>query len=142
MTEVSASVIINAPVETIWHYLTDAASYTRWDPNINRVQGTIAVGNTLRFWTKPMPDRVFSTRVVEIVPNHRMMWKSNLPFGLFSSLRIFSLLPLDAGGVEFTTKVTFSGPLQPLILRTLPDMDDVFHQFVEGLKAVVEGDAG
>ena len=135
----SAVTVINASPETIWEILTDAAAYPEWDPNVERIEGRIAPGEKVTAYTKLSPGRAFPAKVTEFVPGQKMTWSGGMPLGLFKGVRTFSLEPLDNGSVKFTLHEVFSGPLLPLIGRSIPDLTPSFEDFVAGLKSRAEG---
>jgi hypothetical protein len=137
----SASTTINAPPEVIWQILTDAPNYPAWDPWAIRIEGTIALGQTIKAYSKLDPSRAFPARVTEFVPEQRMVWTGGMPLGLFTGVRSFSLNPQTDSTVEFTIREEFSGLLLPLFGGSLPDMNGPFQDFVNGLKARAEGTA-
>jgi hypothetical protein len=134
----SATTTINAAPETIWKILTDAQSYPQWDPWVERIEGTIAEGQKIVAYTKLSPGRGFPAKVSDVVPGQRMRWVGGMPLGLFKGVRSFTLEPRGDGAVEFTVREEFSGPLLPLIGRTIPDMSGPFKDFAAGLKARAE----
>lgn len=133
-----ASTTINASPETIWRILTDAPTYPAWDPGVDRIEGTIAPGARIRAYTKRDPNRAFPATVTEFVPGQRMTWTGGMPFGLFKGVRTFTLTPTGPDRVDVTLREAFSGPLLPLIGRSLPDLTRTFEDFVAGLKARAE----
>jgi hypothetical protein len=67
-----------------------------------------------------------------------MVWSGGMPLGLFRGVRTFTLAP-DAGGASaFTMREEYSGPLLPLIWRSIPDLGPSFAQFAAGLKQRAE----
>jgi hypothetical protein len=138
MKEFSARVTINAPAETIWGLLTDAAGYPDWDPGMIRLEGTVAPGEKITAYTKVSPDRAFPVTVSHFVPNQAMTWSSGMPLGLFKGERTFTLTPQADGTVDFFVREQFTGLLMPLIGRTIPDLSQSFTDFAEGLKAKAE----
>jgi hypothetical protein len=134
----SASTNIEAAPEAIWAILTDAASYPEWDPWAIRIEGTIALGETIKAFTKLSPDRAFPAKVTEFVPGRKMGWTGGMPLGLFKGVRTFSLTPKADGTVDFCLREKFSGLLFPLFGKSLPDMTEPFEDFVAGLKARAE----
>ena len=60
-----------------------------------------------------------------------------MPLGLFRGVRTYTVA---APGAEtlFTMLEEFSGPLLPLIGRSMPDLGPSFEQFARGLKAEAE----
>lgn len=133
-----AATTIHAPTETIWTILTDAPRYPDWDPTVDRIEGTIAPGQKLKAFSKLSPGRAFPVTVTEFVPNQKMTWSGGMPLGLFKGERTFTLTEKSAGTVEFVLQEVFSGPLLPLIGRTIPDLTGPFEQFAEGLKQHAE----
>jgi hypothetical protein len=61
-----------------------------------------------------------------------------MPLGLFTGVRTYMLTPDGEGRTRFEMREEFSGPLLPLIWRTMPDMNEAFRQFASGLKARAE----
>ena len=139
MKEYRATTTISASPETIWQILTDAASYPEWDPNVHRIEGQIAPGEKITAYTKLSPGRAFPVTVTEFVPKQKMTWSGGMPLGLFKGERMFTLVPNDNDSITFTVREIFSGPLLPLIGRSLPDLSTAFEQFAAGLKSRAEG---
>ena len=144
MKEYKATTTIDAPPQTIWAILTDAPNYPQWDPGVDRIEGRIARGEKITAYSKLSPGRGFPATVSEFEPNRKMTSSSGMPLGLFKGLRTFTLTPQGNGSVKFTLREVFSGPLLPLIGRSIPDMAENFQQFVAGLKQEAEnrGEAG
>ena len=138
MREYSVTKTIQATPDAIWEILTDASGYTDWDPNMTKLEGTIAPGEQIKVYTTLSPDRTFPVKVTEFVPGEKMVWASGMPLGLFKGVRTFTLTPQDGGGTEFSMREVFSGLLLPLIGRSIPDMAESFEQFAAGLKSRAE----
>ena len=75
--------------------------------------------------------------MTEFAPSERMVWTGGMPLGLFKGVRTFTLTPAD-GATRFTMREEFSGPMLPLIWRSMPDFGPSFEQFARGLKARAE----
>jgi uncharacterized protein YndB with AHSA1/START domain len=138
MKKFSTSTTIHAPPETVWSLLTDAPSYPRWNPTVERIEGEIAQGRKITVHTTFSKGRAFPAKVTEFSPLHRMVWSGGMPLGLFKGVRTFTLTPRD-GAVEFSMEEVFSGLMSPLIEKSIPDLDPYFAQFAEGLKKAAEG---
>jgi hypothetical protein len=128
---------INAGPERIWAVLTDAASYSHWDSGVVRVEGTIAPGNTIKVFSSVNPSRAFPVKVTEFRPGELMRWSGGMPLGLFKGVRTFRLTP-NGDTTRFEMREEFSGPMLPLIWRSMPDLGPSFTQFAAGLKARAE----
>jgi hypothetical protein len=138
MKEYSATTMINTSPETIWAILTNAPGYPEWDPGVDRIEGRIAPGEKITAFTKLSPGRAFPVKVTEFVSNQKMTWSGGMPLGLFKGERTFTLVPQGNGATQFTIREVFSGPLLPLIGRSLPDLNAAFEQFAAGLKNQAE----
>ena len=61
-----------------------------------------------------------------------------MPLGLFRGVRTFTLTPSGDGSTTFEMVEVFSGLLEPLISKSIPDMTDSFEEFAESLKRAAE----
>jgi hypothetical protein len=138
MKHYEASATISAAPETIWEILADARAYADWDSGVERVEGRIAAGETIKVYSEANPGRAFPVKVTEFAPPRSMTWSGGIPLGLFRGVRMFALVPEDGGGTRFTMREEYTGPLLPLIWRTMPDLQPSFDQFARGLKARAE----
>ncbi len=136
--EFAAQSEIERPADEVWRVLTDLAGWPDWDSGVLETSGTIAVGEKVRVRSVADPKRSFPAKVVDLDPPTRMVWKGGMPLGLFTGLRTFTLEPRGAGTFVSVREV-FSGPLRPLIGRSIPDLEPSIRQFVTGLKQRVEG---
>jgi len=137
MKSFAASILINATPETVWRILTDGAGWVSWNTTIEKLEGEITTGAKVKVYAKASPGRAFPVRVSEFVPPQRMVWTGGMPLGLFKGVRTYTLTPRD-GGVEFAMQEGFSGPLSPLIERSIPDLQPSFDEFAAALKRRAE----
>ena len=135
-----AKASINAPADHVWRILTDAKGITQWDSGVERIEGRIAPGETIKVVSSANPGRTFPVVVTEWSEPRRMVWSGGMPLGLFRGTRTFTLTPSDQV-TTFTMREEFSGPLRPLIARSIPDLGPSFEQFARGLKARSEATA-
>jgi hypothetical protein len=134
-----AGAVIQASPAVIWAILTDAPSYPAWDSGVERVEGRIAAGEKIKVVSQADPGRAFPVRVTEFTPGQRMTWSGGMPLGLFRGVRSFTLSPQGDGATRFAMREEYSGPLLPLIWRSMPDLGPSFEQFATGLKQRAEG---
>lgn len=118
--------------------LADAPSYPEWDSGVERVEGEIAPGKRIKVYSEVNPGRAFPVTVAELEPGRRMTWRGGMPLGLFRGVRTFTLTPEGEGRTRFEMREEFSGPLLPLIWRSMPDLGPSFRQFASGLKQRAE----
>lgn len=134
--EFKASIKIDAPPEKVWSVLTDGSSYHEWDPNMERLEGRVALGEKVTAHTK-LSDRAFPVKVTTFEPARKMVWSGGMPLGLFKADRSFTLNP-EGGGTHFHLNEKFGGLLLPLMKNTVPDLTPSFEAFVAGLKSRAE----
>lgn len=141
MKSYEAEASIKAPPEAIWEVLTDAGAYSNWDSGVVRVEGTIARGEKVKVVSEANPGRAFPVKVTELTPPERMEWSGGMPLGLFRGVRTFTLRPDGHGATRFEMREEYTGPLLPLIWRSMPDLGPSFEQFAKGLKKRAESGA-
>lgn len=137
MKKYSASITINAAAERVWEILTDASSYPKWDVNMDRIEGKLSIGETVKFFTK-LSAQAFPVKVTEFEANRKMVLTGGMPFGLFKSERTHTLTPTKDGQTQFHTEEVFSGLLLPIFGRNIPDLTENFRGFAAALKKQAE----
>jgi hypothetical protein len=138
MKSYESEALIDASPDTIWAILTDAPAYAAWDSGVDRVEGTIAPGETIKVHSQASPGRAFPVKVTDYQPGRGMTWSGGMPLGLFRGVRTFTLAPQDGGQTRFHMREEYTGPLLAMIWRTMPDLGPSFQQFASGLKARAE----
>ncbi len=139
MKTFSASIKIDRPPEAIWAVLTDAASYSEWAAGIHRLEGQFANGEVLQLSTKSKPQRPMALTVNNLVPPKTFTLSGGLPLNLFRGDRTLTLTPQLDNTTEFRVCEVFSGLLEPLLGRMLPDLTSSLEEFAAGLKQRCEG---
>ncbi|MBL8102521.1 MAG: SRPBCC domain-containing protein [Anaerolineales bacterium] len=137
MKTYGASTTINASPETIWRILSDASGYPAWDLSMDHIEGKLALGETVKFFTKFSP-QAFPVKVTVFEPCKKMVLTGGMPLGLFKSERTHILTPADNGLTTFYTEEIFSGLLLPVFGKNIPDLTDNFKGFVAALKKQAE----
>ncbi|MBI1851115.1 MAG: SRPBCC domain-containing protein [Planctomycetes bacterium] len=130
---------IGAAPEAVWKVLADAAGYAAWNPEIVAIEGRFALGERIKARVKLGSGAIRSVpmRVTTFDAPSRMEWTGGLPFGLFVGRRTFSVTPRGRG-TEFRLELSMTGPLAPLILRSVGDRQPEIDSFAAALKAHVE----
>ena len=129
---------IDASPDEVWAVLGDVAGYQQWDSGVQRVEGRLAPGEKLKVYSELDPGRGYPVKVTELTPGRGMTWRGGMPLGLFKGVRTYRLTP-DGARTRFEMREQFTGPLVPVIWRSLPDFQPSFDKFARGLKATVEG---
>ncbi len=139
MKSFEASALIAASPEAIWALLIDGVNYPTWDSGVERVAGRIAPGEKITVYSSVNPGRPFPVNVAEFTASRRMVWSGGMPLGLFKGVRTFTLTPQGSQATNFTMREEYTGPLAPLIGRSIPDLQPSFERFfVNGLKRRAE----
>ena len=137
MKQYEAETEINGTASAVWAVITNAPAYPEWDPNMKSIEGTIGAGEKIVLHTN-IAKQAFKIKVDQFDVDRKMTWKSGMPLGLFKGVRTFEITPQGEGKVKFRLHEVFSGPLQPLFGKMMPDLQPTFNKFVRGLKARVE----
>jgi hypothetical protein len=138
MKSYEATSLIEANADAIWAILTDAPRLSQWNSGIDRVEGRIAPGETIKVFSKVAPGRAFPVTVSDFMPGRSMRWSGGMPLGLFKGVRTFTLSPQDGRTTRFTVREEYTGPLLPMIWKSMPDLGPSFQQFASGLKSEPE----
>jgi len=132
---VSAS--IAAPTSVIWQLLTNATDFPTWNSTVQKIEGNIVLGNTLRLKTPLAPGRTFTLKVSTLLPQQKMVWQDGF-YPFFRGTRTFNLHEQADGSTLFTMSETFTGIMLPLIKGSLPDFRESFAQYAIDLKNAAE----
>ena len=134
----STSTTIAAPAETVWAILTDVAAWPSWNSTVTATEGSVALGAKVTVSVTANPGRSFPVKVTTLDAPSRMVWTGGMPLGLFKGIRTFTLTPGADGSTGFHVREEYSGPLLPVMWRSMPDLGPSFSQFAKGLKQRAE----
>jgi hypothetical protein len=136
MKSFNAQVHINAPATRVWGIVIDTGSWASMDSTIEQVEGAPAAGAKITVHAKR--GLAFPLKVVEFTAPQRMVLAGGMLLGLFKGVRRYELTPATDGGTDLTMTEQFSGPLLPLIGRTIPDMQPSFDEFTNNVRQRAE----
>ncbi len=137
MKEFATEIQIAAAPEVVWGILVDGARWTEWNTTVVKLEGRIAPGGRIKVFAKLSPGRAFPVKVSVFEAPTRMVWTGGMPLGLFKGVRTFDLAATGAG-TRFAMREIFSGPLAPLITKSIPDLQPSFEEFAAALKTRAE----
>lgn len=140
MRHYEAAATIAAGPEQVWAVLVDGAAWPTWDSGVEGVEGRIAAGEKVRIRSSAAPGRAFPVTVTTFEPPHRLVFTGGMPLGLFRGVRTYTLTP-DGAGTLFRMREEYSGPMLPLVWKSMPDLQPSFDRFAAGLKKRVESGA-
>ena len=129
---------IEAGPADVWGLLTDVRGWRDWDSGVDRVEGRVALGESLTIYATMIRSKPFQVTVTEIRPLEAMRWRAGLPLGTATIERTYALDAQDDGGTVLTVREDHTGPLAGLLGRTTPDLNPSFRQFCAGLKQLTE----
>jgi hypothetical protein len=138
MRSFEASTRIGASPQVVWDLLSDVGSWRDWDSGVDRVDGSVALGERLTIHATMIRTRPFAVTVTELRPGEGMRWQAGLPFGLAVIERTYHLDAQDDGDTVLTVREDHTGPLAGVLGRRTPDLNPSFRQFCAGLKARAE----
>lgn len=142
MTDYRVEKSISATPEAIWAILIDAPIYPEWNPAVQKIEGVIAPGETLKLTATVNPKRAFKLKVTDFTPPRAMTWTGAMPLGMFKGVRTFTVDPQDDDSSSFTMQESYSGWMSGPMTKSMPDLTESFEQFASGLKTKVEGGTG
>lgn len=135
--ETTVSISINATPATIWALLTNADDLPRWNSTVKSIEGKIADGEKIKLVAESSPDRTFSLKISQFIPEKEMVWRDGFA-PMFKGVRTYTLTPSKDGSTQFTMTEVFSGLMLPMIAKSLPDFVPVFEQYARDLKHEAE----
>jgi hypothetical protein len=133
-----ATSTIAASPQAVWAVLSDGASWPSWDSGVDAVEGRIAMNETIKIRSQAAPGRAFPVKVTRFDPPAHLRFSGGMPLGLFRGVRTYEVSEEADGQVTFRMREEYSGPLLPLIWRSMPDLGPSFQRFARGLKQRVE----
>ena len=133
-----ATSTIAASPQAVWAVLSDGASWPSWDSGVDAVEGRIAMNETIKIRSQAAPGRAFPVKVTRFDPPAHLRFSGGMPLGLFRGVRTYEVSEEADGQVTFRMREQYSGPLLPLIWRSMPDLGPSFQRFARGLKQRVE----
>lgn len=125
---------VDAEPAEVWSVLVDAASWPSWDSGVESVDGTVALGNQITIRSAVAPGRSFPVTVSTFEPPHRLVFTGGMPLGLFRGVRTYTLTA-ENGGTRFRMREEYTGPMLPMIWKSMPDLQPSFDRFAAGIAA-------
>ncbi len=135
--ECTVTALISASPAKIWRLLTDAADMVRWNSTLTSMEGTIALGETVKMKLPEAPGRVFSIQVTRYTPDREMVWTQGNRV-MFLGVRTYRLSPASNDTTTFQMTEVFSGLMLPLAAGRLPDFKPIFERYAADLKREAE----
>jgi hypothetical protein len=135
--ECAVAININAKPEKIWGLLTNAQDFPRWNSMVERIEGRIAVGETIKLKVPYAPGREFKLKVSTMTAPRLMVWQDGMA-PMFTGVRTYTLTPKNDGSTDFSMVEVFSGLMMLMIGGSLPDLTQSFERYAADLKKEAE----
>jgi hypothetical protein len=113
------NILINAPLEKVWHTLINVENYPRWNPFTTRVETTFVVGEPAILYVTMSEhhQRVQHEVITAFEPQHTFAWASIMGAPFIRRANRWQIVePIDAQHTQYETYETFAGVLVPLIM--------------------------
>lgn len=140
MQHYESHVLIEASPDEVWAVLQDIGGWPSWDSGVICVDRQLEPGQQLTIRSSAAPGRSFPVQVSVVDPGRKIELRGGMPLGLFRGVRTYTLRPQTDASTLSTMREEFTGPLLPMIWRSMPDLQPSFDQFLGGLKQRVEAD--
>ena len=137
---------IEAPAAAVWRALVDFPSYPEWNPYAIRVEGRLALGETIELtlvqedWAEPMTLR---PKIVRLESGRELGWHGRVIFaGLHETDHYFQLVALGANRTRLYHAEEFRGWLPEHVQGPTERAytEKAFRAMNEALKRRAEGD--
>jgi len=139
---VAREILIARPPMVVWGVLVRTGDYPAWNPFIQRVDGSLAVGARVVIALGDEAHRMeFRPVVLEMEPGSVLRWRGSLgPGGLFDGEHSF-VLTAEGRGTKLVQSERFSGLLVGRLTEgLLRDTGDSFSAMNSALKSRVEAE--
>lgn len=142
MKTINTTILIDAPIATVWKILMDQEAYPQWNPFIKQLQGDLATGNTIEATIQPPGQKAmrFTPQVKMNQPEREFRWLGHLLFpGIFDGEHYFLLENIGGKQTKLTHGEQFSGLLAGILLKMIGENTKAgFIAMNEALKARAE----
>ena len=127
--------LINARPATVWDVLTDKSNLTVWDSGIADLTGDLRHGGKIRIKTARSGDRILRLRVD--LTGESMTWTLRGPVRLYTGVSTVIITP-EGAKTHLKVTVTFSGPLDLVLARMLPQTDQALRDYTAAVTGRAE----
>jgi hypothetical protein len=135
-------VLINAPLEKVWHVLVDVKNYPAWNLFTTRVETTFVVGEPVILYVtmNKRHQRIQREVVTMFEPQYAIAWGTIMGASFVLKTNRWQIVELvDEQHTQYQTYETFDGLLVPLIMALFRhDIQRGFDAVGPALKQYVE----
>ena len=129
------SILIHAPIDTIWGIQTDIAAWPSWQPEVDRagVDGPLSVGSVFRWHTAGLD---ITSTVEEIDAPRRIAWSG--PAQGIVAIHVWTFDPQDDGVLVRTEESWEGDPVTIQVDVLQPALDASLRNWLLNLKRRAE----
>lgn len=143
VTEIRATIEIDASVERVWEVLADLPGYAAWNPFTPRIDGALVMGGDVVLHVAMKPGQKLLRQVEQVSAfeaPRELGWGTKMWGGyLLAADRRQVLEALPGGRTRYVTWDRFEGPLVPLVMALYrAHIQRGFDGVAAGLKRHVE----
>lgn len=142
MKTINTTILIDAPIATVWEILMDQKVYPQWNPFIKQLQGDLTPGKTIEATIQPPGQKAMRfTPLVKVNQTEKeFRWLGHLFIpGIFDGEHYFLLEDVGEGKTKFTHGEQFRGLFAGLLLKMIGKNTTAgFIAMNEALKARAE----
>lgn len=137
--------VIDAPVDQVWHQLIDTKSYPEWNPFTPVAETTFEVGTPI--FMKVRLYREFPNNLLDVYETvadfydyQKMCWKAHqLTVETFNSKRCYKVTPINGSQTLLENSMRYEGFLWPLVgaftkLSVMNGFEDVSYALKKRLE--------
>lgn len=137
--EYHTDIIIDAPIQNVWTYLTDFPTYPEWNPVLGWMKGDFQVDGRIQMFVKPL-GRSFYATLKSFKSPEAMAWVGvQVAPWFLSGEHYYRLESLSDTSTQLFHGEYFRGLASVFIKRTtLAEMEETFVQHNQLLKERVE----
>jgi len=131
--KLETTIIINAPIQTVWTIFSDFKKYPEWNPFVHSLNGAVEVGEQIEI---TLPQMNFKPRVLKYNHQDELRWRGKLGVkGIFDGEHYFQMEAMGDDQTKFIHGEHFSGLLMPFMIRQLNgSIKDGFIEMNEAFK--------
>ncbi len=135
MNSCKNTVIIEAPLKSVWEILSDFDRYPEWNPLIGKIRGNVAEGALVLAYVCPLKV-YFPVRIISFKPMQEIIWQGRMPTAsLMQGEHYYYLKDLGNNHTELIHGETFTGSLSdfmpPFLLSQLQDAYEFHNQKIK-----------
>lgn len=142
MPEIKTSILINAPVKTVWSVFTDFQNYNTWNPLIPQIDCHKSIGSTVKVKLNTNGITLpIVAKITDFTLNKRFAWGG--PDYLIMNLignaeHYFEFQDLNGTQCMFTHGEAFKGGIPSLLWPIISRLETSYAEMNEALKRTAE----